>query len=607
MIDQNDRMKIFGLKDRVIAIQLIELGRKLAVNNLITLILFCVILIIDGLLIALVATSIAPIADYFLDPSFANPSPITAIFIAYLSWIEIKLDLSIVLFVFVLANAFKACSAIILHFYSRRLAYMMVHDLSRDGLFAFLSSSLQFFHSHPLGTLLNTLQRESEKLGDGILSALTLAATILQLSMLAFVVWTLSSSMILVCSLLVTIFAVVTRGLNARIVHFSSQTSSTSNEVTQSLIETLMGAKIILSSGRGSTMLARYSQAYARHSHAAVISQTLQNGAPALYQAFGFFAVSLALYVSITNGENLPTLVSALWTLMRMVPLSSQFLGGIAHIANILPSFRQYSTVLAAASDYSIKPGSQKFLRFQEGIRMEDVCYEYPQRAQALSGINLYIPKGSFTAFVGESGSGKTTTADILLRLLAPHSGSVTIDNVPLQDYDATSFFERVGYVPQESFLFNCSIRDNLLWSVPTVSDKEIWDALRMSNIEPFVSGLTHKMDTMVGDRGVALSGGQRQRIALARALIKKPDILILDEATSALDSESENLIMQAIDAISPYTTIVVIAHRLSTIARANLVYVFSKGLVVEYGSYEHLRNLPSSRLSQLILAQQLG
>jgi ABC-type multidrug transport system fused ATPase/permease subunit len=600
-------MKIFGLKDRVIAIQLIELGRKLAVNNLITLILFCVILIIDGLLIALVATSIAPIADYFLDPSFANPSPITAIFIAYLSWIEIKLDLSIVLFVFVLANTFKACSAIILHFYSRRLAYMMVHDLSRDGLFAFLSSSLQFFHSHPLGTLLNTLQRESEKLGDGILSALTLAATILQLSMLAFVVWTLSSSMILVCSLLVTIFAVVTRGLNARIVHFSSQTSSTSNEVTQSLIETLMGAKIILSSGRGSTMLARYSQAYARHSHAAVISQTLQNGAPALYQAFGFFAVSLALYVSITNGENLPTLVSALWTLMRMVPLSSQFLGGIAHIANILPSFRQYSTVLAAASDYSIKPGSQKFLRFQEGIRMEDVCYEYPQRAQALSGINLYIPKGSFTAFVGESGSGKTTTADILLRLLAPHSGSVTIDNVPLQDYDATSFFERVGYVPQESFLFNCSIRDNLLWSVPTVSDKEIWDALRMSNIEPFVSGLTHKMDTMVGDRGVALSGGQRQRIALARALIKKPDILILDEATSALDSESENLIMQAIDAISPYTTIVVIAHRLSTIARANLVYVFSKGLVVEYGSYEHLRNLPSSRLSQLILAQQLG
>ena len=607
MINQNDKVKIFGLKERGVAIQLIELGRKLAVNNLITLILFCVILIIDGLLIALVATSIAPIADYFLDPSFANPSPITAIFIAYLSWIEIKLDLSIVLFVFVLANAFKACSAIILHFYSRRLAYMMVHDLSRDGLFAFLSSSLQFFHSHPLGTLLNTLQRESEKLGDGILSALTLAATILQLSMLAFVVWTLSSSMILVCSLLVTIFAVVTRGLNARIVHFSSQTSSTSNEVTQSLIETLMGAKIILSSDRGSTMLARYSQAYARHSHAAVIAQTLQNGAPALYQSFGFFAVSLALYVSITNGENLPTLVSALWTLMRMVPLSSQFLGGIAHIANILPSFRQYSTMLAAASDYSIKPGTQKFFRFQEGIRMEDVCYEYPQRAHALSGINLYIPKGSFTAFVGESGSGKTTTADILLRLLAPHSGSVTIDNVPLQDYDATSFFERVGYVPQESFLFNCSIRDNLLWSVPGVSDKEIWDALRMANIEPFVSGLTHKMDTMVGDRGVALSGGQRQRIALARALLKKPDILILDEATSALDSESENLIMQAIDDISNFTTIVVIAHRLSTIARANLVYVFSKGLVVESGSYENLRNVPISRLSQLILAQQLG
>ena len=586
---------------------ILALARSLAANNLEALTLYSVTLVIDGLLIAFVATTIAPIADYFLDPSFARASAITARYIDYLRWIDLEPGLGVFLSVFVLANLVKAGSAALLHYFSRRFAYLVVHDLSRDGLGAFLSSSLQFFLSHPLGTLQNTLQRESERLGDGILSALTMAATLMQLFILAYVAWMLSHSMILVCSLLVLLFVLITRGLNARIVHFSSLTTSTSNEVTQSLIETLMGAKIVLAYGRGPAMLARYSATYARHARVAVISQTLQNGVPAFYQAFGFFAVSLALYISISNGENVPTLVAALWTLMRMVPLFSQFQGNIAQIANVLPSFSQYNGMTRAAAKVSIEAGSEPFLRLREGISLDNVYFAYPRRGRALSGLSLFIPKGSFTAFVGESGSGKTTTADILLRLLAPQSGKIRVDAIPLHDYEAASFLDRVGYVPQESFLFNASVRENLRWSVPEASDEEIWEALRMSNIETFVAGLPMKLDTLVGDRGVALSGGQRQRVALARALLKKPDILILDEATSALDSDSERLIMQSIDAIAPYTTVVVIAHRLSTVARADMVCVFGGGRIVESGSYAQLSARPDSQLAGLIAAQQLG
>lgn len=586
---------------------LLALARKLAANNLMALTLFSVTLVSDGLLIAFVASTIAPIADYFLDPSFARASAITARYIEYLRWVNLDPGLGMFLSVFVLANLVKACSAALLHYFNRRLAYLVVHDLSRDGLGAFLSSSLQFFLSHPLGTLQNTLQRESERLGDGIVSALTMAATLMQLLLLAYVAWNLSHNMILVCSLLVLIFVLITKGLNTRIVHFASLTTSTSNDVTQSLLETLIGAKIVLASGRGPAMLTRYSENYTRHARVAIISQTLQNGVPAFYQAFGFFAVSFALFVSIKNGENVPTLIAALWTLMRMVPLFSQFQGNITNIANVFPSFEQYDSMTTAAAKASIKEGTKLFSQFREGIRLENVCFEYPQRERALSSLSLFIPKGSFAAFVGESGSGKTTTADILLRLLAPQSGVVSVDSTPLHDFEASSLLDRIGYVPQESFLFNASIRENLLWAVPEASDEAIWGALRMSNIEPFVAGLPKQLDTLVGDRGVALSGGQRQRVALARALLKKPDILILDEATSALDSDSERLIMQSIEAISPYTTIVVVAHRLSTVARADLVCVFSNGRVVESGSYAQLSGQPGSRLACLIAAQQLG
>lgn len=586
---------------------LLALVKDLAANNLKAFLLYSVILVIDGLLIAFVATTIAPIADYFLDASFSRASAITARYIEGVKWMNLEPGLEIFLSIFVIANVVKAVSSALLHYFSRRLAYLVVHDLSRNGLAAFMSSSLLFFLSYPLGTLQNTLQRESERLGDGIAASLTMAATLLQLFILAYVAWMLSHSMVMVCFFLVLLFLVVTWGLNGRIVHFASLTTSTGNEVTQSLLETLMGAKIVLAYGRGPVMLARYSETYARHARVAVISQTLQNGVPVFYQAFGFFAVSLALYVSINNGENVPTLVAALWTLMRMVPLFSQFLGNIAYISNVVPSFAQYNALTQAAAGTSIRQGAGKFPRFRDGISLDEVCFEYPHRGRALSGVSLFIPKGSFTAFVGESGSGKTTTADILLRLLAPDSGTVRVDSTVLQDYETSSFLDRVGYVPQESFLFNASIRENLLWSVPNASENELWEALRLSNVEQFVAALPLKLDTLVGDRGVALSGGQRQRIALARALLKKPDILILDEATSALDSDSERLIMQSIDAIAPYTTIVVIAHRLSTVARADLVCVFSGGRIVESGSYVQLSSKPDSRLAGLIAAQQLG
>jgi ABC-type multidrug transport system fused ATPase/permease subunit len=479
-----------------------------------------------------------------------------------------------------------------------------VHDLTKQALDAFMSSGLAFFLAYPIGTVQNTLQKESEKLADGVTALFMILAVTVQAAMLTYVAWLLSPTMVAICVSLVVVFLVLSRWFDRWVHKYAGLTTATGNVVVQHIVESLVGAKLILAYGRGPMMVKRYSDAYRKHASVAVKSQVLTNAIPAAYQAFGFFSVSLALYVAIQRGENLPTLIAALWAMLRIVPLFVQMVTNITNTSNVIPSFVQYNGLIGAARRLSLSAGTATFTGFDNGIEFHDVSFTYPGRDRALSNVQLSIPKGSFTAFVGESGSGKTTTADILLRLLAPESGEVRVDGVPLADYDLGSFRDHVGYVQQESFLFHATVRENLLWAAPSASEPELWEALRLANIDEFVRALPAQLDTVVGDRGTALSGGQRQRMALARALVKKPAILLLDEATSALDSESERLIMQSIDAVAPYTTIIVIAHRLSTIARANFVCVFSGGRIIEAGPAAELRSRPGSRLSQLIGSQ---
>jgi len=158
-----------------------------------------------------------------------------------------------------------------------------------------------------------------------------------------------------------------------------------------------------------------------------------------------------------------------------------------------------------------------------------------------------------------------------------------------LQSYDINSYRRRIGYVPQDSMLFNLSVRDNLLWANPRVSEEELKRACRMAYVDEFIEKLSDGYNTLVGDRGVRLSGGQVQRIALARAFLRKPDLFLLDEATSALDTESECIIQKAVERFSGETTMIIVAHRLSTIKKADCIYVLDHGQVLEKGTYKEL------------------
>jgi ABC-type multidrug transport system fused ATPase/permease subunit len=190
---------------------------------------------------------------------------------------------------------------------------------------------------------------------------------------------------------------------------------------------------------------------------------------------------------------------------------------------------------------------------------------------------------------VGPTGAGKSTIVNLLCRFYEYDEGSITIDGRELRNIDKCAVREVMGYVTQEAFLFNGSVRENLLLAKRDATDEEMWEALRAARAEAFVRELPKLLETNVGERGVKLSGGEKQRLSIARALLKDPPILLLDEATASVDSETERLIQEALDALMRNRSAFVIAHRLSTIRNADRIYVLDQGEVVEQGTHEEL------------------
>ena len=245
-------------------------------------------------------------------------------------------------------------------------------------------------------------------------------------------------------------------------------------------------------------------------------------------------------------------------------------------------------------------------------IELDRVHFAYnPELGNVLEDISLTIPHQSTAAFVGESGAGKSTLVDILALLLRPQSGQVLIDGVPGEVIERSAWRSQIGYVSQETVVFDDTIANNIcLWDGdyhrdPALRDR-IVDAAERAHIRSMIEGLPQGYDTLVGDRGVRLSGGQRQRLFIARELYKRPNLLILDEATSSLDSDSERHIQASIDALKGTMTVVIIAHRLATIRNADHVFVLDRGRLIEQGPYSELRDTEDSRFGQMVATQSL-
>ena len=309
------------------------------------------------------------------------------------------------------------------------------------------------------------------------------------------------------------------------------------------------------------------------------------------YQSLGVFCLIAAAFAALTRV--LPI------TAGEVVLLSGYFTiltGSVVNLLNLMPvmtkareSMRSIAEVLQE-SDVELNAGRRPVAAVSGELRFDGLQFRYPEsKRPALDGIDLTISPGETVAFVGPSGSGKSTTLNVVLGFLRPTSGRLLLDGVDMQTLDLRTFRSRVSVVPQESVLFEGSIRDNVTYGVNDISDETVLQALRDANALEIVDALPDGWDTVVGERGARLSGGQRQRIAIARALIRNPRVLLLDEATSALDGESEKLVQDAVERLMAGRTTLIVAHRLSTIRAADRIAVLDRGKLVEIGPHDEL------------------
>ena len=364
-------------------------------------------------------------------------------------------------------------------------------------------------------------------------------------------------------------------------------------DITSLLQETISGARVVRSFAREGYEVQRFERENQRNFRAVMRATKLTSLLSPLVEFSAAIAVTVILWYggysvvtgAITAGSLIAFLIYAI-NLSNPVKRLSQVYG---NIQKAMAAGDRVFTILDTKPEVVEKPDAIVLPEVDGRVRFDHVSFSYDGEKKALDDFSLDVPAGRVVAIVGPSGAGKTTIANLLPRFYDATEGAITVDGIDVRDVTFQSLREQIGVVPQETMLFNATIKDNILYGRLDGTDEEVYAAAKAANALEFIERLPEGMDTLVGERGSSLSGGQRQRIAIARAILKNPKILILDEATSALDTESEKLVQEVLERLMQGRTAFVIAHRLSTIKNADQIVVLREGKLVESGTHDEL------------------
>ena len=307
----------------------------------------------------------------------------------------------------------------------------------------------------------------------------------------------------------------------------------------------------------------------------------------------------------------LPTasLFLLIYLFIMMIPQFSIIQNSYQYFINMLPAYNNVIMLEEQClENKEAKESLGERVELNNVVELKNVWFSYQSDEYfSMKDLNLKICAGKITAIVGPSGAGKSTVADLVMGLIQPNEGEITVDDIPINKNFHGYWNDQIGYVAQETFLFNETIRFNLLLAQPKANKKDIIEALKLASANEFVSKLPQGLDTFIGDRGVKLSGGELQRLALARALIKKPSLLLLDEATSNLDSKNEKKILNAIENLHSETTVLIISHKLLTIKNADYIYLMDEGQIIESGTWDELLKKEEGEFGNICKSQGIN
>jgi len=473
----------------------------------------------------------------------------------------------------------------------------MITDLRDDLYNAILRSSAAFFTKHTTGTLLSTIVSDIEKVQFAMSGVL---AEFLQqfftFIFTAAVVVLLGGKLAWVLLMFIPAILYSSRKIGRQVRRTTRGGQDKLAEIQNILHETITGNRIVKAFGMENWEVERFRAAARRLFRANLRLVAAFAISSPLMDILGSLAIALLL---LLGRDAINKQVFTAGTFLAFIVAVFKLYDPVRKFAMFNNNFQQ--AVGASSEIFRFmdmedevreKPGAKRMRKFARAIRFADVSFSYEHAEDSpvvLHGINLEVKAGEVLAVVGSSGAGKSTLVHLIPRFFDVSGGRILIDDSDVRDVTLESLRSQIGVVTQETVLFNDTVRNNIAYGQPHVSQKRVEEAARAARAYEFIRGLPEGYNTMIGERGVRLSGGERQRIAIARAILKNAPILILDEATSALDSESESLVQSALQNLMSGRTVFVIAHRLSTVRRADRIVVLENGTISDIGAHEEL------------------
>lgn len=561
---------------------------KLLLTGLI--LVMIVVAVLSGFTIGM----ITPIVSSIFGETHASSGP--WIFRWIINWIESSdkmgsiVRLSIML---VVIYGIKFPFSLVLCYFSDSLEQKTIMDIKVE-MFEKLTALSYGFHSiTKSGDMLSKMTNDSEKirfaLRRGVIDLFrNLFLLLVYLGLAFWASWRLFLISIVLIPFMVLIIQYIGKKVRGRFTNLRKQRAFINSLAS----EMLQGIKVIKSFGMESYEQDRFREVNKEYRNNFIKSHLIKKFLPASSELLGAIIAGVILVVggilifqgTITPDKFLVFLGSAVMMMhpARQINLAyGDLQHGLASMESVLE--------VIEAEDYIEDEGSKVLDSLEREIEFEDIYFSYNEGKNILRDINLRIERGETLAIVGPSGSGKSTLVNLIPRFFEIKDGRIKIDGVDIREYTLRSLRDRIGMVTQEVILFNDTIRNNILYGKSGATDEELNDVLEKSHLKDFVYSLPDGLETEVGEKGGRISGGEKQRIAIARAILKDPDILIFDEATSSLDAESERLVHDAMSRLLTGRTALVIAHRLSTVIDADRIIVLDEGRIVEEGTHQEL------------------
>lgn len=498
----------------------------------------------------------------------------------------INISIFIVL-VFVLKNIFKYWGSLV----SVKLEEGIIKSI-RDTIFCKLTSlSVDFFSKNKQGNLMSIITNDVATINGTTISSFTsFVRETIQIFLFLSLLITISGKLTAIAFSTSILSFLLIRFAVQFLRKYASRMQTAMADYTSTLQETITGIRTIKAYTAEKFVNDKFTGETKKYVVSALKLKRIMELIPSINEVFAIFALCVVLFVggsevlhkSMTP-ENLMLFLFLLFSIMS--PLGT-----------VINSFSRFQHGFVAAERVfgiidtvpNVKNGAKKIEKFNNCLEFKNVDFSYLDDS-VIKDVSIKVEKSKRIAFVGPSGSGKSTALDLFIRFYDPNNGSVLIDGDDIKNYDLFEYRNLFGIVSQENMLFNDSIANNIRFGNSHASDEEIQTAAKLANAFDFISKLPNGFETVIGDRGITLSGGERQRLAIARALVRNPQILIFDEATSALDAESEKIVQEAINKSLEEKTAIIVAHRLATIIDADIIYVFDNGKVVEYGNHQQL------------------